>query len=181
MTTAPPTYGEAVDRLVDASSQLAAFAEQEQGAARAATAAELAAQITHAITTDPETERTRERVRVECAAHLEWAAAYIGSVPEIAEKLSSFVDRAAALAEEVVEFAAVAVDMDRRGVALFGQAQAVGEPGSAPQIFESVMQGLRQHDSDGGMAWRRLFLAGRRDRSDAAHVLSELVSQMRRT
>lgn len=179
MTTATPTYGEAVDRLVDASSQLAAFAEQQQGAARAATAAELAAQITHAITVDPEVERTRERVRAECAAHLEQAAAYVGSAPEIIEKLNSFVDRLAALADEVVEFTATAAQMDRRGDALFGQAQALGEPGAAPQVFEGVMAGLNR--SDDGMAWRRLFLAGRRGRVGVVEVLSQLVSQMRRT
>jgi hypothetical protein len=62
------TYEEAVDRLVDATTQLAAVAEQ-QGIAKAATAAALTAQITHAITTDPEVERQRERVRADFAAH----------------------------------------------------------------------------------------------------------------
>jgi hypothetical protein len=131
-------------------------------------------------TTDAETEQTRERVRAECAAHIEQAAAYISCTPEIIEQLAAFVDRAAALADEVVEFAAAAAEMDRHGGDLFAQAQAVGEPGAAPQVFEGVMQGLRQ-DSDDGMAWRRLYMAGRRGRMDVAEALSQLVRQMRRT
>lgn len=179
MTTATPAYSEAVDRLTEASAQLAAFAEQEQGAARATTAAALSAQITHAITVDPEVERTRERVRAECDAHIEQAAAYTASAPEIIDQLSAFVDRFAALADEVVEFAAVAVEMDQRGEDLFAHARGLGEQGTAPQVFEGVMQGLTQHAAE-AMPWRRLYMAGRRGRVDVAEALGQLVRQLRR-
>ncbi|MFE9601985.1 hypothetical protein [Streptomyces hokutonensis] len=178
MTTATPTYSEAVERLAEASAQLAAFAEQEQGAARDATAAALSSQITHAITVNPETERVRERVRAQCAAHIEEAAAYTGSTPEILEQLSAFVDRFAALADELVAFSAVAVEMDHRGEALFDHARGLGEPATAPQVFEGVMQALTH--SPEGMAWRRLYMAGYRGRVEAADALCQLVRQLRR-
>jgi hypothetical protein len=44
-------------------------------------------------------------------------------------------------------------------------------------VFEGIVQGLRRDRE--GMAWIRLFLAGRRGRTDAADALNQVVRQLR--
>jgi hypothetical protein len=96
----------------------------------------------------------------------------------VQKDLAGFVDRFAALADELVQYTEASQELDRRGVALAEHAQQLGEPvGAAPQVFEGVVQGLRRDRE--GMAWIRLFLAGRRGRTDAADALNQVVRQLR--
>lgn len=174
--TTPAAYADPLGRLAAASAELASLAQQH-GVPREKTA-EMLAEVTHAATVDPEVERQRAQLREDWAAFQSEVSAYLSSAPQVRAQLSACVDRLADLADEVVQNAATARDLDSRGQALASWALSLGEPAQAPpQVVEAMVQGLGHQP--GNLSWQRLFLAGGRGRRPAAEVLFQLMCLFR--
>lgn len=180
MTTPHPGLTEAVDHLAQASAHLATIAEQH-GVSRAQTAAALAQEVTYAATTDPAVEKARAELREDLAAHETEVNAYLGRTNEIRLKLLAYLDRLAALADEVVAYGAEIGSLDERGKALTDRGLQLAESvGVLPSIVQGVVHHMGKQSQD-GILLTRLFLSSQRGRNATIAALADLTVRLRPT
>jgi hypothetical protein len=167
-----------VDRITEASAQLAAHAER-QGISRAETAVALAAQVAHAATANAEVEKAKEQLNEDLAEYRADTGAYTASGGEVRERFLGYLDRLAALADEVTEFTGQAGALDARGQGLVLTARSLGvDVGVMPSVAEAMVQ-LLLHDPNDGRPLAGLFLSSRRGRAATVASLAELTLRLR--
>ena len=176
-STAPaPEFTALVDRLGEASAQLAAYAEQ-QGVSRAETAAALAAEVVHAATVDPEFEARRAQFHADAAQFHADHGAYSLRSTEVRDQLFAIVDQVAALAGEAIAVTDEAAALEWRGQELAGRARTFGEPFQAPQVVESLVNQMRA-DPSACIPMMRLILASRRSREATISALADMAKTL---
>lgn len=179
MTTAAPVFREFVDRLNEASAELAAEAER-QGISRAEAAAALAAEVQHAATRDAELEAMRERHAADLVTYQADAAAYAGRTTGIRDKVFELMEQLVVLADNVTAITDEAVVLDARGQSLADQARSLGLPGIPDaRNFEDMIQRLKL-DPTASLPMMRILIASRRGRTPTIAALSEAAQFQRR-
>lgn len=180
MTTTGSVFSKFIDRLNDASSELAAEAER-LGVSRAETAAALAAEVQHAATRDAELEAQRDLFRADLARYRADVAEFNDRRPAIGQQLGTFMDRLAALADEVTVVTDEPVALDERGAALHDLGRRLGEPAFAePRNFEDLVQAMSK-DPAASLPMVRLLLRSRQGCAATVEALAEATANQRRS
>lgn len=170
-------FANVIERLVEASAQLADYAEQ-QGVSRAETAAALAAEVVHAVTVDPQLEARRDRFHADLDRYRADTAAYAARGTEIRDQLFAKVQALASLADEVTELTDEAVALEVQGRGIAGEAASLGEPAvPVVQVLEGLVQQMRA-DPSASIPAMRLVLASRHGRTATIAALADMAKSL---